>query len=280
MSDDHYNPLEYWNRLVRGDGCLGNVGYSELGKYNEFAYRFRLRALAKALEGMDLSSAAVFEAAFGEGFYLRYWKSRGVRDVAGMDLSAAAAKAAKANFPDFNLRAGDLTRKSDFASFNRLFNIVTAIDVLYHIVDDELWRQAIANLLSLVDEDGIFIFTDIFPREQPYQKFPHVRRRPRRMWDQVLSSHGFELVRTFPVFFLMADPLTCGEHPWLGRAAMLQWRVGTKVIRMSAAFPRLQAALSAVYAGAQYLPEMALVNCFASTPSLQLAVYKRKSAHV
>jgi len=276
MGTNTYDPKSYWNQLVTGDGRLSNVGQSALGAYNSYAYRRRLKSLKKALEGMDLARMKVFEAAFGEGFYLDYWHSQCVPVVAGMDISEAATGAAKARFTQYDLRCGDLSCASDFADFGR-FDVVTAIDVLYHIVTDDTWERALRNLLSMVDDEGIFIFSDKFPREGSYQRFPHVRRRSLAMWDRVLSDAGFSIVKLVPVFVFMDDPIECGEHPWLGFLSMQQWRVGTKLLRATQRFPRLQSVLAFSYATIQCVPERIFLAMLTRTPNLELAVCSRLS---
>ncbi len=274
MGTSAYDPRSYWNALVTGDGRLSNVGQPALGVYSSYAYRSRLRSLKKALEGVDLGQMKVFEAAFGEGFYLAYRQSQRVPVVAGMDISEAATGAANAKFPQYDLRCGDLSCKSDFAELGR-FDVVTAIDVLYHIVDDKRWEQALRNLLSLVDDNGYFLFSDKVPRQGTYQRFPHVRRRCLSMWDRVLSDAGFTIRRLIPVFVFMDDPIKCGEHPWLGFLSMQQWRVGAKLLRVTQDFPKLQSVLAFSYAAIQSLPERALLAMLKRTPNLELAVCSR-----
>lgn len=272
-----YVPKQYWNRLVTGDGSLANVGQDLLGKYNDFAYRFRLRALCRLLEGIDLKSSSVFEAAFGEGFYLRFWNAAGARAVAGMDISQDATRAARTLFPGFDLRAGDLTDSANFSTLGT-FDLVTAIDVLYHIVDDTLWSRAIANLLPRVAPGGAFVFSDKVPLNGTWQKFPHVRRRSVAMWEEQLSAGGFEIVRRLPVFVFMDDPITCGHHKLLGHLSMLQWRIGTRLIRMCASSRGLQNAVASLYAISQWVPEWLLVNTLKRTPNLELFLCRRKDA--
>ncbi len=95
MGTSAYDPRSYWNQLVTGDGRLSNVGQPALGAYNSYAYRSRLRSLKKALEGLDLGRMKVFEAAFGEGFYLAYRQSQRVPVVAGMEISEATTEASQ-----------------------------------------------------------------------------------------------------------------------------------------------------------------------------------------
>ena len=275
MQDEAYQPRDYWSALVEGTGSLANVGQPALGRaYNCWAYRFRLRALERALRGTDLPASRLFEAAYGEGFYLAYWKARGVRQVAGVDISQAAWEAAKERFPGFDLRHGDLTQPDVFDGLGR-FDVVTAIDVLYHITDDDKWAAALGHVADLVDERGILVTTDKYPLREIHQRFPHVRRRPLSMWNEALAARGLEVRSITPVFVLMDDPITVGHHPWLGRLSSLQWRILTRPLKALSARPAFQDRLGSLVAACQYLPERALVGMLDRVPSTEIVVYER-----
>jgi hypothetical protein len=269
-----YRPRDYWGQRISGDGSLANVGQTALGPYNSYAYPFRLDALRRLTDGVAVKGKRVFDGGFGEGVYLDYWTRRGVASVAGIDFSERAVEAGLRKHPGFDLKTGDLSKADDFTPFRR-YDIVTAIDVLYHVVDDAAWSAAMGNLLSLVAPEGYFIFSDKFPREGAWQPMPHVRRRSRATWDERLAVSGFEVVRRIPVFVLMDDPIVCGSHPALGRLARLQWRLFAKMIRVSASHPRLQRGLAFGVALLQAPLEHLLVRMLTETPNLELALCRR-----
>jgi len=270
-----YDPTVYWSSLVTGDGDLAHVGIPGLGRYNRYAYRFRLRALRRALQDVDLRGRRVFEAAFGEGFYLGYWRSAGAAKVSGVDLSPGAVAEGRRRFPSYDLRQADLTRPADLAGFGP-HDIVTALDVLYHIVDDVAFAAALRHLGALVAPGGRLLLSEKFPAAAPFQRFPHVRRRPLGSYREVLEPLGLRLARLVPVFCLMDEPIVVGAHPLLGAACLLQWRAGTKALRLAASRPRLQAVLSAALAGAQALPERALVRLLSRVPNTEIAVWEHR----
>ena len=269
-----YDPAAYWGGLVTGDGDLAHVGIPELGPYNRYAYRVRLRGLRRALGAAELSGRRVFEAAFGEGFYLPLWAERGAAAVAGVDLVPAAVAAARARFPSYDLRAGDLSCAADLSGFGR-FDLVTALDVLYHIVDDAGFAAALANLAGLLAPGGRLLLSEKFPARAPFQRFPHVRRRPLGRYREALEPLGLRLLRLVPVLCLMDEPITVGAHPALGALCALQWRAGTKALRLAARRPRIRSALAALVAGAQALPERALLRLLARVPNTEIAVWER-----
>jgi len=269
-----YDPAAHWSALVTGDGDLANVGIPGLGPYNRYAYRFRLRAFRRALRGIDLRGRAVFEAAFGEGFYLERWSELGAAAVAGVDLSPGAVASGRRRFPSYDLRHGDLTRRDDISAFGR-HDLVTAMDVLYHVVDDAGFVAALRHLAGLVGPGGRLLLSEKFPATAPYQRFPHVRRRPLSTYVDVLAPCGLRLVGLVPVFCLMDEPITVGAHRALGAACMLQWRAGTKALRLAIGHARLQSVLAASLAAVQHVPERGLVRLLRRVPNTEIAVWER-----
>ena len=139
------------------------MGHPTLGAYNRLAYRLRLAAFRRAISESvpQWPNVRIFEGGFGVGFYLEYYAHEGVRHVTGADLSAAAVASVQERFPDFRLIQGDLGQTLPFAE--RSFDLVTAIDVLYHIVDDRQWDHALAQLSNLVAPGGTLVVTESFP---------------------------------------------------------------------------------------------------------------------
>jgi SAM-dependent methyltransferase len=269
-----FQPREYWSERITGNGSLANVGHVALGDYNRHAYPLRLEALSRAVAGLVPAAGRVFDGGFGEGVYLNYWLRRGALHVSGLDFSPRAVLSAKDRHPGFDLRLGDLSSPDDLAGFGR-FDVVTAIDVLYHVVDDLAWAAALGNLLSLVGQGGVLVASDKFPARGAWQPMAHVRRRSLAMWRSVLAGHGFEIIRRVPVFVLMDDPITCGSHPWLGRLAWVQWKGLTKLIRLAAVAPWLHRGAATAVAGIQLPVERLLLRLLAESPNLELVVARR-----
>jgi hypothetical protein len=269
-----FQPATYWSGLVRGDGRLANVGHPRLGAYNRWAYRLRLTGLRRAIRDVDLGGARVFAGGFGEGYYLRHWSESGAAQVDGVDISPRAVESARRRFPRSRFRRADLTSGSWARDFGR-YDLVTALDVLYHVVDDRAWEGALDNLLGLVDRGGVFVTTEKFPRFGVSQRYSHVRRRSLAMWREVLGERGFEVRRIVPVFLFMDDPITDGARPWLGRLATVQWKVATEPIKALKSIPRVQAGLATAVAAAQWLPEKLATLLLTRTPNLEMLVCSR-----
>lgn len=277
-----YDPLAYWSGLVAGadSSHVEQVGHSDMGRaFNRLAYRLRLRAVSEAMgRSNSMPPASVFEAAFGVGFYLDYWRRLGVDRVAGADLSDRAVENVRRRFPAYDLRVGDLAsihRWSDWACLAASFGVVTAIDVLYHIVDDDAARQAVVNLGRLTAPGGIFLLTEKFPKgAEPVRETLIVRRRSVAWYEATLRDLGFALERVVPAFWCMDPPIFNGGHRRSAIAAYLVWGAMRACIKF---WPR--AGIQNVFGGMAgrigWAVDSLVVPRLSETPNLTVAVFRK-----
>jgi hypothetical protein len=112
----------------------------------------------------------------------------------------------------------------------RCFDLVTAIDILYHIVDGMQFETALAWLASRMGEHGYLVVSDVFTDSAWGRRSAHVRRRPLEAYLHILEPRGLHLVDREPVFAILGDPVP--DRRGRGRALFLIWRVLQKSIRM------------------------------------------------
>lgn len=90
------------------------------------------------------------------------------------------------------------------------YDIASAFDVLYHIVDDKRYLKAIKNVHSLLRPNGIFVFSENFVHGDAIRGI-HQVSRPLSIIEKMLIRNGFEIVERFPMFILMNTPLDTTE---------------------------------------------------------------------
>jgi SAM-dependent methyltransferase len=202
-----YDAADYWENRLRGSVALDKVGYLGLGKhYNQWLYRVRERVFRKTIRslGVNLADCSVMDIGSGTGFYVRLWKDHGAKHVAGLDITTAAVEHLKSRFPDVSFYKADIT--DAFLPLGKLhFDVISAFDVLFHIVDDVKYRNAIANIGSLLKPGGLFLFSDMFTHSEVAPS-GHVWFRPLGLTKEVLHQCGFKVLRRSPIFVMMNEP--------------------------------------------------------------------------
>jgi len=145
--DTEYDPKTYWETRLKDGPALNTVGYLGLGlAYNKWLYRMRKKVLERALRRFPIVSekTSLLEVAPGSGFYLPIWSSHGVRDLTAADITQAVVIHLRPLWPDFKFLEADIGAATP--PVHRQFDVVTAFDVLFHIVDEQSWRNAVNNL--------------------------------------------------------------------------------------------------------------------------------------
>jgi SAM-dependent methyltransferase len=233
-----YEPETYWSERLERDFTLrgtGHVSYSE--SYNEWVYRRKAKALRQALEGAP-SGGHALDLGSGVGWGVRQLLSHDFK-VDGCDITLVAVQRLAQEIPEatfFQANLGSAPVPRD----DQTFDVVTLLDVAYHITNDELWSAAVRDVGRLLKPGGVFIITDRIGtnREQVQE---HVVFRSQRDWEQAASAAGMRLVQVQPLYTWLSRPKNIrgwrrvpddvrgrveyllDEHPVVPRAPHLRW---------------------------------------------------------
>ncbi len=264
-SVEAFDPEQYWEDAHVQEPGLAAVGFRGLGVgFNTWMYRVRRVVLRRALRraSVSLHGATVLEVGAGTGFYVQRWLELGAAHVTGIDLSAAAVESLKGEFPTAEFRRDDIAEPSQ-ETRSRRYDLVSAFDVLFHIVDDGRFVRAIGNIGELVRPGGHLLLTDNF-LHGPTIRGRHQVSRSLAEIDAALADAGFETVVRLPMFFLMNTPID-SQSAWLKHS----WRVVIGTCRRS---QRAGAVLGAL----MYPPELLLTGVAREGPSTELVVCRRR----
>lgn len=188
---------------------MSAVGYSGLGEgFNKASYRLRRQALRRLLRRhAELHGAVLLEAAVGVGAYAPVWRELGVRSWHGVDISQDAVRVCRERFPYGAFEVQDITESAwaDKLAEAGGYDLVTAIDVLYHLVDDALFGVALNNLRQCLRPGGSLIVSDVFqPCDQRIAA--HVKRRSLESYQEILGG-SMRFADREPVFAILGDPV-------------------------------------------------------------------------
>lgn len=180
--------IEHWDRRHARESDLrsgGDVGLSEGS--NEAFYAVRLGELIRLISGRVEPSGQqyVLDAGCGKGWFSRAIARCGY-SVDGIDTSATAVAFAT------SLGGGPRYFQSSLSewSSSRLYDVVAAIDVLFHVLDDDEWRASVVNLATMTKLGGLLIIADgDWPERRVLGNY--IVHRPRTEYDDVLRRAGF-----------------------------------------------------------------------------------------
>ena len=210
--DDQFDAGAYWrNRVVSGSD-VETVGHRSMGRiYNRQIYERRLEALDAMIERHVAKPAGklrVLDIGCGSGFYTGYWAARGVSDYVGVDISADTIGHLRGQYPDFEFVCADVTEPGQVELTNLgRFDVVTIFDVLYHIVDERRFANALEQTASLTNVCGILLVMDQLC-SKTYQLSRHVVYRDRGEYFESFSECGFDPIDHELLFHFLVPPLS------------------------------------------------------------------------
>lgn len=203
-----FSVRDYWESRLRQSYSLEGVGYRKLGRhYNAWMYRVRARVFARATQriGLEWASARVMDVGSGTGFYVEQWHRLGVPGVTGVDITDTAVGKLRQRFPRDTFVRADIGNETPPGVAPGSMDAVSAMDVLFHIVDDAEYARAFTHIAATLKPGGWFVWSDNFLR-RPAERVTHQVSRPLAESERLVRAAGFEVVARVPMFVLMNYP--------------------------------------------------------------------------
>jgi SAM-dependent methyltransferase len=264
-----FDPGEYWETRLSQQPDLKGVGFISLGRsFNVWMYRVRRHVFDRTAQRYvrPLSQAAVVDLGSGTGFYVERWRTIGAGSVQAVDITKSSAALLKERFPDVDIHVGDITSAGDLEGMGLTpasFDAVSCMDVLFHVVDDERYERAIANVASLLRPEGIFILSDNCLHGDEIRLDHHVSRTLADV-SATLRQQGFEMLSRRSMLYFMNAPVDAGPE---------------RVLRWERRFARLtRREWMAWLVGALLYPlERVMVSRCAESPTTEILVCRKTS---
>ncbi|MHC5054647.1 MAG: class I SAM-dependent methyltransferase [Planctomycetota bacterium] len=217
MPDTTFDPVSYWRGRLSACPSLQGTGscFAPLC-WQKWLYRGKTRAYLRLMDraGFSVEGRDVLDFGCGTGYFEDLWESLGAGSTGGVDVSEEMIERNRARHPGRTYICADLARDADVLRGLGEVDFVTAIDVLFHIVDERALRASLEALLSALRTGGYFMFTDAL-RSRPTAE--HVRFRSYGFWQELLPELGLEYVAREPVF--VANNRLFRGFRWVSRIA-------------------------------------------------------------
>lgn len=182
-------PGSYWDqRHADNEDSLVGVGHRSLTEQeNAEDYEHKWVQLRELFSTLVQPGATMLDAGCGVGFFSQLLAGEGYQ-VTGADFSAEAIGRAAAGDPD-GLVSWEVSSLDglDLGTFDSVVNI----DVMYHIVDDELWARSLRRMSESVAPGGSLIIQEslVAPsRLRQLASVPHLRQRGLEDYRAVLGD--------------------------------------------------------------------------------------------
>src|SRR5579883_739220 len=251
----------YWENRLGEDVPLNSVGYHGLSDaYVAWLYRLRARRFKRAVKPYVKPGMRVLDVGSGGGFYVGLWQALGVEAITATDLTQNALRAIARRFPAVQTRefdAGSAAVPDDLG----LFDAISCMDVVHHLMEDEQYERAIVNCARLLRPGGVFVFTDNFLHGPAYRG-PHSVSSPLIQIERLLRGAGFRIAERRPMFVLMNNPIDSQSNffrlYWKGVSFLSENRI-----------------LGAVFGALLYPIDSALTSILTEGPSTEICVAVR-----
>ena len=199
-----YDPEQYWSdRLDAGLGLRATGHWRYSARYNRWLYRAKGRALRRALADAPRPMRAL-DIGSGTGWVVEQLLAAGAT-VDGSDLAEPALRDLRQRHPEsdfFRLAIGtDGVPRPDGS-----YDVVTAMDVLYHVTDDSQWQTAVAELARVLKPGGRLVITDTLG-DSDLSPAPHVRFRSMGRWLDAAAHAGLAHEASGPLFRWLSRPV-------------------------------------------------------------------------
>ncbi|GLV55972.1 hypothetical protein KDH_28160 [Dictyobacter sp. S3.2.2.5] len=232
---ESFNPQTYWEDRLRAYPGITGVGYLGFSpQFVEMQYYVRQLQVERILQQVgltDLAQASVLDVGSGTGIWLDFWHRHGAKHVTGLDFAQPSIDRLKQQFPDDQVIQADLSVIPLPLAVTAQFDIISAFDVLLHIVDPDRLRCAIANLAAHCAPGGRLLISDPITCGHGYvPKFAyavHNKVRTLAEYRAILMEYSFEIEVFQPATVFLNNPLEATSY-----LAFLAYKACWKITRL------------------------------------------------
>jgi len=218
-STDEMDTQSYWEARLRSRPDLRGTGHRQFSvDYNAAMYKVATDRLRETLDGVrvSLDGARVLDVGAGLGYFVGQYLEWGAAHVTGIDITEISVRHLRQLFPQLEFI------QADIASENLVlppdYDLVSAISVLFHILDNRKFERALGNICASVRPGGHLLVVDAFWKPLlPTAK--HTRLRSLKHYLPTLGRHAFRVLAVRPMYYFMGRSVV----PFIG-PRLLSWR--------------------------------------------------------
>jgi len=154
--------------------------------------------------GVATEGKSVLDIGAGAGHWIEFWKQLGAASIDGADVSQQSVEHLRTKYAaDDGVRIHHGPAHQVLADLEQSFNIVNAIGVMFHIVDDDEWSKTILAVAESLEAGGLLVVGGHFgwlnKINVQFDENGHINKRLRskRYWFKTLRQAGFKACRVY-----------------------------------------------------------------------------------
>jgi SAM-dependent methyltransferase len=201
----HYDADSYWESLLSTSFDLQGASWPDLSTgFLRWQYRAREAAIRRGMP--SVAGKRVLDVGPGTGYWVAVWHRLGAASVAGFDLTAASVDHLTAKFPGDHFYQGDI---SAAVPTGGPYDVISAVDVLLHITDNDLYAAALANMRHAARPGTRLVLLEPLSSGPlaPFEAGPSSRARPIAMVRPLLTQAGWRIRAIHPALWLLTSPI-------------------------------------------------------------------------
>lgn len=191
------DPISFWDKRHQALDPWRSGGDRGLtpDENREF-YALRLAQLIRLIRRHHSCDRAlqILDAGCGRGHLTASLSDAG-HDVVGVDSSESAIAQARRDF-----RHEFVVHDLSTYSAPTVFNVIVCMDVLFHVLDDDVWRACVSTLARCGAVEATLIIADRFGAGRQV-KHDYIVHRTADEYDAVLGPHGYRRCALEPYEF-------------------------------------------------------------------------------
>jgi SAM-dependent methyltransferase len=160
----------------------------------------RVRAALDAA-GIELTGKRVLDIGPGFGYFIRRYIEWGANDITGWDITQTSVDYLQQTLKTGRFEKTDISSPSIPVSAD--YDLVSAISVIYHIVDESRFRIALENMCRQVKAGGHLLIVDALNRT-PLPDSKHVHMRNLAYYTPILAANHHRIILIKPLYYVMS----------------------------------------------------------------------------
>lgn len=201
MSEEMRN---FWNERLSENKTLVATGHRAFNlAYNQALYEVQQRTLDTILQTNQVNPAnkRVLDVGSGLGFFVNYFLTNGAKEVVGLDIAPTSVAYLQQTYPECQFHCVDIGSVQTLPVTSQ-FDIVSVVSVLYHLIEDESFWQALNNICQVIVPGGYLLVSDTFkPTWQLTAS--HVRFRTLDMYQPIFEQFELQVIDIVSMYYLM-----------------------------------------------------------------------------